>query len=109
MFYKKESEGYRPLADGIEMKPLVHGEKTLLCEFRLAKGSVLSLHDHPHEQTGYLVSGKMRFDIEGDVFEADPGDSWSIEGDRTHAAEVMEDAVVIEVFSPVRTEYLTTS
>jgi quercetin dioxygenase-like cupin family protein len=91
------------------MKPLVHGEKTLLCEFRLAKGSALPLHSHPHEQTGYLVSGKIRFDIEGDVFEADPGDSWSIEGDKLHAAEVLEDAVAIEIFSPVRTEYLTTS
>jgi len=109
MFYKKKDDGYRTLADGVEMKPLVHGEKTLLCEFRLAKGSVLPLHGHPHEQTGYLVSGKVRFDIEGDVFEAHPGDSWSIEGDRVHAAEVLEDAVVIEVFSPVRTEYLPIS
>jgi quercetin dioxygenase-like cupin family protein len=109
MFYKKGNGDYRTLADGVLMKPLVHGEKTLLCEFRLAKGSVLPLHGHPHEQTGYLVSGKVRFDVEGDVFEADAGDSWSIEGDRVHAAEVLEDAVVIEVFSPVRTEYLTTS
>ena len=106
MFYEKDNGGYRSLADGIEMKPLVHGKKTLLCEFRLAKGSVLPLHDHPHEQTGYLVSGKMRFDIEGDAFEANPGDSWSIGGGTVHAAEVLEDAVVIEVFSPVRNEYL---
>ena len=59
-----------------------------------------------HEQTGYLVEGKMRFFVEGEEFSAEPGDSWCILGDVPHSAEVLEDAVVIEVFSPPREEYL---
>ncbi len=106
MFYNKKNNGYRTLAEGIMMKPLVHGEKTLLCEFRIAKGASLPPHAHPHEQTGYLVSGKMRFVIEEQEFQAEAGDSWCVKGDVVHSAEVLEDAVVVEVFSPVRTEYL---
>jgi quercetin dioxygenase-like cupin family protein len=106
MFYKKENGGYRTLADGVEMKPLTHEEKTLLCEFRLAKGASLPSHAHPHEQAGYLVTGKMRFVIDEKEFQAEPGDSWCIKGDVTHSAQVLEDSVVVEVFSPVRTEYL---
>jgi len=106
MFCKKENNGYRPLADGVMMKPLVHGDKTLLCEFRIAKGASLPPHSHPHEQTGYLVSGKIRFVIEEKEFQAEAGESWCVKGDVVHSAEVLEDAVVVEVFSPVRTEYL---
>jgi len=106
MFYNRESNGYRTLVDGVEMKSLVHGDKTLLCEFRITKGASLPPHSHPHEQTGYLVSGKMRFVIDGKKFQADAGDSWCVKGDVVHSADVLEDAVVVEVFSPVRTEYL---
>jgi mutator protein MutT len=106
MFYKKDSDGYRSLAEGIQMKSLTHGEKTLLCEFRIAGGASLPSHAHPHEQTGYLVSGKMRFVIDGKEFQAEAGDSWCIKGNVAHSAEVLEDSVAVEVFSPVRAEYL---
>jgi quercetin dioxygenase-like cupin family protein len=106
MFYTSRSDGYRTLAEGVEMKPLVHGEKSLLCEFKLRKGSSIPPHAHPHEQTGYLVRGKIRFVTEGKEFQAEAGDSWCFKGDVEHSADVLEDAVIIEVFSPVRSEYL---
>jgi quercetin dioxygenase-like cupin family protein len=69
-------------------------------------GSHLPDHAHPHEQTGYLVSGRMRLTVEGQAFEAAPGDSWCVPGNARHQAEILEDVVVIEVFSPVREDYL---
>ncbi|UCG67505.1 MAG: cupin domain-containing protein [Deltaproteobacteria bacterium] len=106
MFYKKNDGGYRQVIEGIRLKTLVHGEKTLLCEFRIKKGKVLPSHSHPHEQTGYLVSGHMKFIIGDNVFAVEPGDSWCIPGDVEHAAEAFEDSMGVEVFSPVREEYL---
>lgn len=106
MFYKKNDGGYRQVMEGIRLKTLVHGEKTLLCEFRIRKGKTLPSHSHPHEQTGYLVSGHMKFIIGDNVFDVEPGDSWCIPGDVEHAAEAFEDSVGVEVFSPVREEYL---
>ncbi|MBW1749401.1 MAG: cupin domain-containing protein, partial [Deltaproteobacteria bacterium] len=35
-----------------------------------------------------------------------PGDSWCIHGDIEHGAEALEDSVLVEVFSPVREDYL---
>jgi len=35
-----------------------------------------------------------------------PGDSWCITGGVKHGAEIIEDAVAVEVFAPVRKEYL---
>jgi len=106
MFYRKDDTGYRQVADGVHLKTLAHGEKTLLCEFRIQKGGRVPEHSHPHEQTGYLVSGRLKFIVGDETFEADPGDSWCLHGDVVHAAEVLEDSVMVEVFSPVREDYL---
>ena len=105
-FHRATTDGYRTAVPGIRLKTLTYGDRTLLVEFRMAAGSALPGHAHPHEQTGYLVSGRIRLTIGGQSFEVGPGDSWSIGGDVEHAAEVLEEAVAIEVFSPVREDYL---
>jgi quercetin dioxygenase-like cupin family protein len=106
MFYKKDNFGYREPLKGVKLKTLVYGESTLFTEFRLEKGSELPLHAHPHEQTGYLISGKIRLSIGEDTFDAEPGDSWCIPGNVEHRAAILADSVAIEVFSPVREDYL---
>ena len=74
MFTKRNDSGYtKPLA-GIRMKTVVHGENTLMTEFVLDKGSVLPEHSHPQEQTGYLVQGHIVLNINGEEFDATPGD-----------------------------------
>ena len=100
------NEGFIKVANGIERKTLVFGEKTLMTEFRLEKGKMLPMHRHPYEQTGYLVSGHLVLIIDGERFEMTPGASWSILGGIEHGAEVKENAIAVEVFSPVREDYL---
>lgn len=106
MFVKHGNEGYRFALEGIEQKTLVHGDKTLMVEFRLQQNVALPLHSHPHEQTGYLATGHIRLTIGADVHDVQPGDSWCIPGGTLHGAESIEESVAIEVFSPVREDYL---
>jgi quercetin dioxygenase-like cupin family protein len=106
MFISATSDGYQEVLNGIRMKTLTYGEKTLMSEFRLTKGADLPAHQHPHEQTGYLVSGRIDLTIDGVVHAVRPGDSWCIPGGVTHSAKVHEDAVAVEVFAPVREDYL---
>ncbi|MDD2898456.1 MAG: cupin domain-containing protein [Desulfuromonadaceae bacterium] len=107
MFEKNSDDGYRQVVDGIRQKTLVHGDKTLMVEFRLQKGALLPLHSHPHEQTGYLIKGHIRLTIGSDIHDVEPGDSWCIPGNAKHSAEIMVDSIAVEVFSPVREEYLS--
>lgn len=106
MFNQKDNAGYTSPVEGITMKTIAHGRLTLMTEFKLAKGSKLPRHSHPHEQTGYLVSGHIALEIGGEVYDTRPGDSWCIPGDMEHGAEVFQDSVAVEVFSPVREDYL---
>lgn len=106
MFEKSSDLGYHEAVPAVYRKTLVFGEKTLLTEFRMQKGSSLPAHAHPYEQTGYLVRGRLRLTIDDESFDVSPGDSWSIGSNIPHCAEILEDSVAVEVFSPVRQDYL---
>ena len=105
-FAPRDDDGFHAVAPGIVMSTLCHGDETLMTEFRLEGGFTLPLHAHPQEQTGYLVSGHIALTIGGEAHDVRPGDSWCIAGGVEHGAEVLEDSVAVEVFSPVREDYL---
>ena len=103
---KTSEEGYIKVFNGIERKTLVYGDNTILTEFKLEKEKILPAHSHPEEQTGYLVSGHIILIINGERHDIKPGDSWAIPGEVEHGAETIEDSVAVEIFSPVREDYI---
>jgi len=106
MINKNDDSNSVEMAEGIRRRTLAHGDKTVLCEFSFKKGAVIPVHRHLYEQTGYLISGKLLFTINGDEHEVNPGDGWCIRANVEHSAYVPEDTVLVEVFSPVREDYL---
>ena len=106
MYRQGNENDYKDVLEKIQQKTLVYGDRTLMAEFRLEQGADLPRHSHPHEQTGYLVSGKIELSIGDETHQVKPGDSWCIAGGVEHKATVLEDSVAIEVFSPVREDYI---
>jgi quercetin dioxygenase-like cupin family protein len=106
MFTKSNPDNYKTLLEGVTLKTLAHGVQTHLTEVHFVKGAIIPIHKHLHEQTGRMISGTLRFTIDNDVFDAHAGDGWNIPSNVPHSAEALEDAVVVEVFSPVREDYL---
>jgi quercetin dioxygenase-like cupin family protein len=91
---------------GVVRRSIVHGERTSLHELHIDKDAVVPLHTHPHEQTGYIASGRVVFEIGGEKRELAAGDAYCVPGEMPHGVVALEDCVCIDVFSPVRTEYL---
>jgi quercetin dioxygenase-like cupin family protein len=106
MFNAHNDEDYQKALPGITRKTLIFGEKTLMTEFHLQGGSILPEHSHPFEQTGYLVKGHMQMKIGDTTNDVHPGDSWCILADVPHSAQIFEDSVAVEVFSPRREDYM---
>ncbi|HUW61674.1 MAG TPA: cupin domain-containing protein [Candidatus Bathyarchaeia archaeon] len=106
MFSPHIDDGYRQALPGIMMKTLCYGGLTLMTEFVMDAGSLLPLHSHPYEQTGYLVKGRVRLSIRGVEHDVHPGDSWCIGMNIEHGAAMLEDSLAVEVFSPRRDEYI---
>jgi unsaturated pyranuronate lyase len=100
-----ETAGPVEMLPGVIRRTLTDGERMMLCEVRMQKDAVVPLHTHPHEQTGYVVSGRCRFQLGNEVRELDAGDCWMVPGGVEHEATALEDSIFIDVFSPPRDEY----
>ena len=106
MVYHNRETDYHELGPGMQLKTLVHGEKTLMIKFNLKGGQVHASHNHPYEQTGYLIEGKVKLTIGEEIHIVEAGGAWSIPADAEHQAEMIKDSIGIEIFSPAREDYL---
>ena len=94
------------IAEGIE-RQMVVGENLMICRFRFAPFLVTPEHDHPHEQMSIVVSGRVRFFVEGTERIASPGDVLHFPSNCWHGATMMdEEVVLIDIFTPVREDFL---
>jgi quercetin dioxygenase-like cupin family protein len=90
---------------GVVRRTLTEGERTMLIEVTLAQGAVVPSHTHPHEQIGYLASGRLLFEIGDERRELSAGDSWLVPSNVPHQVTALEESVAIDIFSPPREEY----
>jgi len=65
------------------------------------RGHILSLQKHEvKHETMYLQSGRMRFTLNDELFEWNPGEVVSIPPENVHRMEALEDSVILEVSTP---------
>lgn len=88
----------------------VSGEQAMVAQFELRTGSVVPWHAHANEQISVILAGRVRFELGSsdapDVMEASAGDTVVIPGHLPHQVTVLEEARVIDVFAPPRTDWL---
>lgn len=105
MVTKKEDAKKRTFK-GVSLDSLAVGKKSMVTKMNYVTGNFAATHTHPHEQSGYVISGKYCLTIEDQKYELHPGDSYAVPGNIPHSFEVLEGGEVIDVFTPVREDYL---
>jgi quercetin dioxygenase-like cupin family protein len=86
----------------------VHGQRLTLGVVELAPDSVVPEHHHANEQLGMVITGTVLFRVGSETRELGPGGTWSIPSDMPHEVRTgPEGAVVIDVFSPPRADWVT--
>lgn len=105
----KKEDALNRVFKGVNLDSLAVGEKSMVTKMNYVKGNFATLHSHPHEQCGYVISGSYRLIVETepriDVILAG-GDSYAIPGNVSHSFEVLEGGEVVDVFTPQREDYL---
>jgi quercetin dioxygenase-like cupin family protein len=95
---------------GVSLDVLAIGERSMVTKMNYVQGNYATMHAHPNEQCGYVISGKYRLIINGSDETVDvilnAGDSYAIPGDAPHSFEVIEGGEVVDVFTPERKDYL---
>ena len=103
--YDWESVPEEEVMPGVRRK-LVHGDKVMLVLYRIADGTVFPRHNHPHEQFAYVLEGTFRMECDNGSFDLGPGSVMHIPSGAWHGGRAIGDVVEIDVFSPIREDYL---
>src|SRR5487761_940198 len=94
-----------------EILPGVHirapfGKHLMLSYLELDRDAVVPLHQHPHEQGGIVLKGKVELTMGNEVMITEEGSMYIIPPNMLHKAVAVDGpAVVLDVFSPVREDY----
>jgi len=81
-------------------------DRVTIAQFELKRGGVVPRHAHENEQVSHVLTGKLRFIINGEPVVVGAGELLQIPGGVAHEVEVLEDTLVIDVFSPVRQDWI---
>lgn len=106
MFVRSDRNRPVQMFPGVTRTLVCHGERAMAVRIELARGSRVPPHSHPHEQIGFVASGKLQFTVAGETRLLAAGDGYAIPSNVLHSVEAPEDSIAIDVFSPVREEYL---
>ena len=93
------------------LNPLVsrqvfHGDTLTIARLTIKVGAVVPRHHHPNEQVTTVESGRLQFDFDGESMEVRTGESVQIPSGVPHSVTALEDSVALDVFSPVREDWL---
>ena len=88
---------------------VVTGQREMLAQIYLKRGALVPLHAHESEQMTYVLQGSLRFVIGGEEVVVREGEVLHIPSGMPHQAEALEDTFELDVFSPIRIDWLRDS
>ncbi|MFI3323114.1 MAG: cupin domain-containing protein [Rikenellaceae bacterium] len=91
---------------GITRQIMGYDGQIMLVKVLFEKGAIGTVHEHFHSQSTYVVSGKFETMINGEKKILQAGDGFYIEPDAPHGAVCLEPGILIDVFSPMREDFL---
>ena len=97
----------RQLAEGMTTT-IFPGEQAMLSVVRIDPHATGQMHKHPEEQWGVMLEGSATRYQDDEEFLIRKGDIWRTPPNAMHTMKAgPEGAVVLDIFAPVRKEYLT--
>ena len=85
---------------------IVAGEREMLAQIYLKRGALVPMHSHESEQMTYILQGALRVVVGGEEMTVREGEVLHIPPWIPHQAEAIEDTFELDVFSPVRQDWL---
>jgi quercetin dioxygenase-like cupin family protein len=86
---------------------IVAGDREMLAQIYLKRGALVPMHTHESEQMTYILQGSLRFLVGGEEIIVREGEVLHIPSGTPHQAEALEDTFELDVFSPIRRDWLS--
>jgi quercetin dioxygenase-like cupin family protein len=94
------------IGEGIQRKILGFDENLMMTLVDFKKNSRGTIHSHPQRQVTYIIRGSFEVQIEDEKRILKQGDSFFILPSIMHGVMALDDALLVEVFSPLREDFL---
>ena len=85
---------------------VIHSERMTTAQICLRKGGVVPRHSHENEQISHVLKGTLLFQFDDREVTAGAGDLVEIASHEPHRVVALEDSVAMDVFQPVRQDWL---
>jgi quercetin dioxygenase-like cupin family protein len=87
-------------------RKIIPGEGLMMAHVYLKRGAMVPLHRHESEQMTYVLQGALRATVAGEEVTVREGEVLHIPRGLDHQAEAIDDTLELDLFSPVRREWI---
>jgi quercetin dioxygenase-like cupin family protein len=106
LFVENNDIAWEETAPGIKRKIMSYDERLMVVKVAFEKGAIGTLHQHHHTQITHVESGSFEVEISGEKKVLKSGDAFYVPPNAVHGAVCLEDGVLIDVFSPMREDFV---
>lgn len=86
-------------------RKVIAGARQTMAQVWFKKGALVARHVHDSEQVTYVLDGAIRCMVDGEDIVVRAGEVVLIPSGVPHQIEVLDDALVIDTFSPGRSDW----
>ncbi len=97
---------WQQVEDKIKRKIMAYSEDLMLVKVAFEKGGVGATHQHPHLQISYVAEGSFEVTIADKTKILYKGDVYFVPSNVLHGAICLEKGILIDVFNPLREDFL---
>jgi quercetin dioxygenase-like cupin family protein len=106
MFAFDRDTEWEAAGEGIRRKVLCYDNGVMIVRVAFEAGAVGTLHSHPHIQCSMVESGVFDITIAGEKQRLQAGDSFLVPSEAVHGAVAIEPGVLVDVFTPMRDDFV---
>ena len=106
MFIENSEIPWEEVNKGVKRKLMAYDDKLMVVKVEFEPGGIGVLHQHHHSQITHVESGKFEVQINGEKRVLVAGDAFYIPPNVEHGAVCLEAGVLIDVFSPMREDFV---
>ena len=106
IFVKAEDVEWEEVAEGIKRKIMGYNDNIMMLSVSFKKGAIGAEHSHYHSQASFVLSGRFEITIGEEVKILGTNDTFIPPSNVPHSSICLEEGVLIDVFSPVRDDFL---
>lgn len=108
VFIEDADVPWQQMAKGVKRKIMAYDDSLMVVKVEFETGGIGTVHQHYHTQITHVQNGVFEVEIAGEKKILRAGDAFYIPTNVLHGAVCMEAGVLIDIFSPMREDFITT-